>query len=909
MLRQLRRKLVASITEIEVKEDFLYNKWLRVFPIEDVAIGIISSQLIDTSGIQYEIPKTFFTEYFFELKNSELYPEEKNHIFKKTGTNPVFFQLLYIPSKVFYHPEIEPKPDGYSARQIKFVLSSVSHQDIKVKFDNRVPSEYSFLINPPVVKDYLENLKTKIRKIDLLKSEELIPEAGSRAIEEIEVKSFGKLNISKLKVEQIRKVPKIASIKVPEMGEYKSTVSSFNVKELKRSAISKSPRLKFTNPTVTAANYFFDHTESVQYYSDKILDLRIEQNVVNTGLKNPDKVKDVISLLLKNTYKVEWKKRNDTQIILTRAEEESARYLAENEYAFLAEELGIDRIKESLAALKFMLITRVIRSALIILPLSSLKNEKYSAETNSDSGWLNKLKNLCPELSVSVIQGSEEERLQNWKDPASVYLVDQETLKNDFISGNVDQNRFAEFDLLLFDEVHFWLDGQEDLYELLKQVKPGILWALTSIIDKYIINEFNNLLNVQCQIYSSKAKRISDYDEDQTGIISREFWMNLDESQQVEYYETVKQCRKDLRRILESENPFRFQANIYTLLHKLYQVENFSMESEASPKTDLLLQHIQSIQYNGYKVIILSQYDKQGTKKIEKFLADNKINYITAPSSLSGEEIKKAIYLFKNKENITAFLTNVKENRLDFGDMVVPYVIKFDSWWNPAMNMQTRNLFQQNENETASKKSFILNYKVYDAIDEQVKKLLIDKNLVDQNIINAMSLNTLNDLISIDEWLEIFGMPVESNSSDRQKLIDTTIEKIGQFPLKDFKSTLSRFFFSLGYSKIDIHEQENDSSFNIAGEGKMGKRSVFLFAKVFLEDVVTKETIKQIIQDTNLSKNSSVFVVTKGRFEEGCEKLEKNKITLIDVSKISQYLVNMNLIQPEEKIEPEESDQ
>jgi len=914
MLQQLKRKLISSITEIEVKEDFLYNKWLRVFPTEEITVEEISSQLLDTSIIRYDIAKSFFTEYHFKLKNSELYFENKDYIFKKTDTNPVFFQLLYIPSKVFYHPEIEPKPAGYSAKKIKFLFSSVSQQDIRVKFEVNVSSEYPILLNKPVIKDYLENLKTEIRKIELLKPEELISELGSQVIEKKEVKSFGKLNISKLKVEKIEKVPKIAAIKVPEMGEYKSKVSSVKINALKQSAVSKSPGLKFAAPSVTVGNYFFDQTESVKYYDGDNRDLQVEQNFINAHLQNPDKIKDIISLLLRNTYNVDWEKRADNQIILTQPEEESARFLAQNEYAFLAEELGIDRIKESLAALKFLMISRVIRTALIILPMSLLKNEKYSAEIGNDSGWLNKLKNLCPELSISLIQGVDEERMQNWSNPASVYLVDQNTLKADIQSGILKQNRLAAFDLLIFDEVHYWLDGQETLYGLFKQLKPGMIWALTTFIDDNIINEFNNNLNLQCQIYSSRMKKLAEVDDEQTDITFQEYWLGLDESQQDEYYETVKQCRKDLKRILESENPFRFQANIYTLLHKLYQVENFAMESETSPKTDLLLQHLQSIQHNGRKVIILSQYDKQGTKKIEKFLAKNKINYITAPSSLSGEEIKKAVYLFKNKENITAFLTNVKESRLDFGDMVVPYLIKFDSWWNPAMNMQTKNLFKQNENEKDNKKTFVFYYKVYNAIDELVKKLLFDKNLVKQNIISAMSLNTLNDLISIDEWLEIFGMPVENKSSDRQKIIEATIEKISKLSTKDFQATLSRFFFSLGYSKIDVFEHEDASLFDIAGEGKMGNRSVYLFGRVLLNDVVTRNTINQIIHETSLSKNSNVFIVTRGRFEEGSEKLEKDNVTLIDVNKLSQYLVNMNLTQSEEiefeeKIDSEGSDQ
>ena len=905
MLRRIRRKLVASLTEIEVGEDFLYNKWLRAFPSSDVPVGKVSSQLIDTSKVKYDIPKPFFTEHFFELKTSNVYPEDKKYIFGKVWTNPVFFQLLYIPSKVFYHPDIEPRPEGYTARQIKFLFSSLSHKDIQVKFILPVPAEYSFLLQETVITDHLENLKTKISKIELLKPEELIPETKEQTITEYVVKSFGKLKVSKLKVERIDKVPKLVRIKVPEMGEYKSTVSTVQINVLKRCAISRSPRLKFAVPTIGAGNYYFDQTESVKYY-DSVVSADLDVEKINTSLlKRPDEVKDVISLLLKNTYKIKWEKRKDEHIILTTAEDESAHFLAQNEYAFLAEELGIDRIKESLAALKFIMFSRVIRSALIILPFNSLEHEEYSKEIKTDSGWMNKLKIFCPELSISVIKGDVEERISNWNKSASVYLVDQETLKNDFQSNILNQNRLDKFDLLLFDEVHSWLEEQAEQQFFLKQLKPGMIWALTTITGKNILNEFNNLLNVQCQIFSSRAGQISGFDDEQTDLTFQEYWLNLDESQRDEYNETVKQCRKDLKRILESENPFRFQANIYMLLHKLYQVENFAIESNTSPKTNLLLQHLQSIQSNGHKVIILSQYDKQGTRKIENFLADNKINYITAPSSLSGEEIKKAIYLFKNKENITAFLTNVKESRLNFDEMSVPYIIKFDSWWNPAANFQIKNLFQQNK---GNQKSFVFSYKVYNTLDEQVQKLLFDKDLLRFNVTNAMSLNALNDLISIDEWLEIFGMPVEKDSSDRQKMIDMTIEKISKSAIADFRTTLSRFFFSLGYSKIDILENENSDSFDIAGEGKAGNRLVYLFGRVLIEDVVPIKMIKQIIAETSLSKNSNVFIITKGEFEKGSEKLERNNVMLLDVRKLSQYLVNMNLVQSEERQSPEKVD-
>jgi len=905
MVRGIRRKLVASLTEIELKEDFLYNKWLRVHPTEEVSVGVITSQLLDVPDIQYEIPKPFFTEHFFKLNESELYPVDKKYIFGKISTNPVFFQLLYIPSKVLHHVDIEPRPAGYTAKQIKFLFSSTSQQEFRVKFNLPVPAEYSLLLDTPVITDHLENLKTKIRNIELLKPEELIPEADKQSIDEYEVKSFGKLKVSKLKVERIDKAPKLSQVKVPEMGKYKSTISAVKINVLKRSAISRSPRLEFTIPSVAAGKYYFEQTESVKYYDGMDRELTSDKELKTDYLKKPGEIKDVISLVLKNTYKVEWEKKNDNHINLTAAEDEYAHFLAENEYAFLAEELGLDRIKESLAALKFILMSRIINSALIVLPGASLENERDASGIGNDSGWLNKLKNLCPELPVSVVKGEDEERAQCWNKSASVYLTDQKTLLNDFRSKILDLNHISRFDCLLFDEIQYWLNGNEASKELLMQIKPKMLWAFSSILDNNFLSDINNLLDISCRIHSYKTKKLSDLDDDRPDISFSEFWLNLDEHQQVEYYETVKQCRKELKKILESENPFRFQANIYMLLHKLYQVENFAQGHETSPKSNLLLQHLQSIESSGHKVIILSQYDKQGTRKIEKFLEQHKINYINAPSSLSGEEIKKAIYLFKNKQGITAFLTNVKESRLNFGDMNVPYIIKFDSWWNPASNPQTKNMFQHKEKAIQGHKSFVFLYKIYGAIDEQVKKLLFDKNLVKQNIISAMSLNALNDLISVDEWLEIFGMPVENKSSSRQDLIDSTVEKMGKLSLADFRATLSRFFFSLGYAKIDILEHENSASFDIAGEGKSGGRSVFLFGRVFIEENVSVEEIKQTIFDASTSKNNNIFIITRGEFEEGSEKYEKNNVMLINTTKLAQFLVNMNMIQPEE---PESSE-
>ena len=133
---------------------------------------------------------------------------------------------------------------------------------------------------------------------------------------------------------------------------------------------------------------------------------------------------------------------------------------------------------------------------------------------------------------------------------------------------------------------------------------------------------------------------------------------------------------------------------------------------DESPKSDLLLQHLEILKRNGKKAIIISQYDRQGTKKIERLLDMSKISYTTAPASLSADEMQKAIKIFKEKDSITAFLTNAKEVRLNLGDFVVPYIIKFDTWWNPTLIWQLQDLFKLSDDDLQKKNINVFSYKM-----------------------------------------------------------------------------------------------------------------------------------------------------------------------------------------------------
>jgi hypothetical protein len=948
MSGKIRRKLASSISVIQEGEDFLYNSKIRAPAIHSVALGNISySNILDTSYLTFNFEKPYLSKPFFKLDNSSLFPEDLNYLFKKkVKTNAVFFQLLYVPSKIKLHRDNEPKPSGKSSKRTEFEMKKSDNLEVDVK------------LAEPEIKDYLQNLKAKVEKIELLNMEDSLSEGNDTVIEEINVKefknvtreinvrSFGKQKIKKIKSDGIKKIPKLNKIEVPGVGKYKAKISTINFSQLNIAAISKSPLLKFIPPSVSSEVLSLLSTETIncdladvqsifhepreivdelnelvnvsepQEIIDEIdesvnisepqgivdeidesVNISESQEIVDEIDESVD-VSEPVKLDLKTSHKVEWETRQDPEIILNEYEDKNARFLVENKRAFLAEEPGLNRIKESFAALKFLFQSRVINSTLIVIPTGYLGYSEKDKQLGVSNGWIGNLEKFCSDMSYSVIRGDENERLDAWNKSANIHIVDHKTFLTDQSSNILEEQRFTNFECVIIDEVQELLDSSDKSESVLKEINSDIFWALSSIVGDNILSLLNEYLNDNCRIEERKVRFLTDAAEEDAVIKHEEFWLEPSEHQRIEYKESFVECRKELKKVLESGNPFRYQSNIFTLVHKLFQVQNYSQDNDTSPKSDMLIQQIKAIEKNLKKVIVISQYDRQGTKKIEQLFDQHKISYITVPTSLSGEEMDKAVSLFKSRKSITVFLTNAKISRLDFRDFIVPYIIRFDSWWNPALLWQTKNLFDISKSNSEKNVVNVFTYKMLNTIDELIKRILISKNYMDDNIISAMSPTAINDLIVIDDWLKVFDMPADDDKENLQKLYEETVANLNNLSLKDYRDTLIRFFFTIGYANTKILEDKNSDSFDISGKGKSGNQIVHLTCKVLSDEIITRENLKQIISDVSLAQKNNSFIITRGNFEKGCTEIAKNNVTLLDVEKLAAYLVNLQLVQP-----------
>jgi hypothetical protein len=896
MLRQVRRKIASSISFLENGEDFLYSNWLRISNTKIVLIGSLSSKLIDTSFITYGFKHAFTIEHLFSFGDVILYPEDPSYRFGKIGTNPVFFQLLYVPSRVITHKDIDPKPPAETYRKVDLVFSKPVEWEITTQFKLKKPQAYLFRLSEPQIKDHLHNLKPKVRKIDLLNENDFVKNGEHTLIKEIEVKNFGDEKINNYKVDALPGKPKLYKIKVPGMGKYKSKIFSLKLSAPVLPTVSKYQNLNsiaYSDVTTELTPGFgIIKTNSPPYD----LNFNINSAIMKDRYNEEGSSNDIIKKLLKRSFKVVWNSHKNSGFNLSKNEEKNVRFLAENNRAILAEEPGLNKIKVSLAALQYLFANNVVTNTLTIIPAYNSYTNIADSELGTASGWAGKLEKYIPGMSAIFVKGNDEERSLAWNKSSSIHFVEHINFIKDITHNLPEKKSLKSFDCIIIDEMQEMIWNINDFVDYFKNINPQILWVLSSSLDGELPAKVNKLLNNECRIENYKCSRLSDELDFRTEINYEEFWLEPGSKQKDEYKDALKECKKELKRILESGNPLRYQANIFMLLHKLFQVQNFASNSNLSPKTELLLHHVQSINDNGQQVIIFSQYDQQGTKKIERLLDESNISYISVSTGYSADQVRKSVSLFKTKKDVTVFLANDKVSRLNFGNYFVPYVIRFDSWWNPALVPQNIKLFEIDDDHPSKGTLNVFSYKMLDTIDEQIKRILLNKGLIEDSLIRCISPNIVNDLISVDEWVRIFGLPVEDDDDKYNQLYNETMERLQSLSLLDLKETLSRFFSTIGYSNIETFNYENSGSFDITGESKSGGKVINLFCRVLQKKEVFKKSIEEVLLERSENKRYNKFVITTGKFANECHSLVDENLTLVNFEKLAKYLIVLNLV-------------
>lgn len=148
------------------------------------------------------------------------------------------------------------------------------------------------------------------------------------------------------------------------------------------------------------------------------------------------------------------------------AQKITAALMTMNPRAFILSEIGTGKTRASLFALDYLLQAGIIKSALVVAPLSTLHQV-----------WDKEIFKYFPHLVTSVLHGTRSQRLSLLRKPADIYIINHDGIET--IQKALCDKK--EIQAVVIDELSYYRNGQTDRWKSMNTVSSGRLyiWGLT----------------------------------------------------------------------------------------------------------------------------------------------------------------------------------------------------------------------------------------------------------------------------------------------------------------------------------------------------------------------------------------------------------------------------------------------
>ncbi len=780
---KLREKAAQKVSSLGNAETFNWNKWLRAPSNEEKEIKRLYSDLINTDFIIlfFDLPSSsFFDPKIAKVKSIK----SSSKAFRiKSKTNPIFFQFgitrsinydisfrqelkQYFSSEIIHDKSsVQMKIKNYKQKEVSKQLSGIS-RDIPFPFaystgymeyesltNRKLNFEFStnaseafeteiftyrttdieYTINTPLVVDYLTKLIPKIYKISLLNSFEDIISQGRNY---------------QIKMDLLDSLPTI--VKESDLELFPDAILSLKFDNKIRSKLNEKNYLEKLTP--------YNNYKSKSYFPEFIG----QQDILFSMFYNSDSTQPVIT----RSYDSEWveEMNNNLQPIINLSIEEEneifkplypyqiegAKFLIDNQTACLADEIGLGKTLEAISAIKYLIKKKEIKNVLILTQKYSLIEKGFNKDIGVIDGWEEHFQKFAPEIKTIIINSDRTELNDKLKQNAQIFFINYELIFESLITNSIDFNSLKKFDCICFDDAEILINYLNNIEKLLKLSNSKYTWLLSNQPD-YIFQE-KSLLKI-CS--NASLGRNKDQIANQVSkIIKQEFWIGLDKEQRLEYDQAYSESQSQIWNVLKTGNPYRLQAIVFTLLHKLKQITNYAFQKLTSNKTNLLLLQLKSIKSFNHKVIVISQYDKFGTQRLIELFKQNEIKYAAYLPGGDSNELQQSVTNFKNDKTITALLLPAKESINIVQQVKSNYVIYFDQWWMPVASWQLEDKIQQQNIQT-----HIISYYTKDTIEEKIRIKLLEMDLLSRDNVGNIGADAYSKLLNEKDWLEIFNVP------------------------------------------------------------------------------------------------------------------------------------------------------
>ncbi len=219
----------------------------------------------------------------------------------------------------------------------------------------------------------------------------------------------------------------------------------------------------------------------------------------------------------------------------------------------------------------------------------------------------------------------------------------------------------------------------------------------------------------------------------------RILYCDMEPAQRKLYNRTRDLYRGMLLGMLENQGLNESRMKILEGLLRLRQIANHPQLVDekshgSSGKFELLLDTMETLQAEGHKALIFSQFVQMLTL-VRREIDQRQIRYTYLDGQTQARQ--EQVDIFQNDPTIPFFLISLKAGGLGLNLTAADYVIHIDPWWNPAVEMQASD---RTHRIGQDKPVFVFKLITRDSVEEKIlilqdrKKVLFDQIITTESV-------------------------------------------------------------------------------------------------------------------------------------------------------------------------------